>query len=877
LLGKRTDYSGRSVIVVGPRLKLDECGLPKEMALKLFKPFVIGRLIQQDLAHNVKSAEKLIDQNRREVWDALEEVIEGKYVLLNRAPTLHRLGIQAFHPILVEGKAIQIHPLVCPAFNADFDGDQMAVHLPLSVAAQDEAGKLIAANENVLKPATGEPTVAPTQDMVLGCYYLTLAKDGQKGEGMAFANISEAVNAYRMGIVSLHAKVKARHHDGKIYETTVGRLIFNSFFPVELGFHNEVMNKKALKKVVADAARILGHSQAVKVADDLKRIGFKFATKSGLTFSMEDVIIPTAKKEIIEKSEELVKEINNQYWKGFITDDERYHHTLRVWSEAKQKISKEMQKSTPPNNDIYIMIDSGARGNWGQLTQLAGMKGLVANPAGKTIEIPVKASLKEGFSVLEYFIATHGGRKGKSDTALKTAEAGYLTRRLVDAVQDVIVREADCGSKECLICRREDVRQIGENFADQLFGRTLAEPLADPKTGELVADVGTEIDRDLVKKIDELKVPSVSVRSILTCQTENGVCQRCYGRDLGRDITVEVGTAVGIIAAQSIGEPGTQLTMRTFHMGGVAGEADITQGLTRVEELFEARTPKALAIVSEVSGKARVSKEEGKLLVRITSNGESEDRYNIASYRSEVKERQRVKAKQIIARAHASRLTIKAVNDGIVDKVQDNEITIKHIKGVEKIYEIPPRSSLRVKTGDLVSPGDLLTLGHLNIRRLLELRGKKAVQRYIVKEVQSIYATQGQSINDKHLEVIVRQMLSKGRIVDPGDSGFLPGEVVDVVRLKKTNEELKAAGKAVASAEQLLLGLTRVSLHTDSWLSAASFQETIRVLVEASTTRKIDNLRGLKENVIIGKLIPAGKIYQNTHPEVMSLNDKSGV
>ncbi|MFA5352115.1 MAG: DNA-directed RNA polymerase subunit beta' [Candidatus Gracilibacteria bacterium] len=871
LLGKRVDYSGRSVIVVGPKLKLSECGLPKEMALKLFKPFVIGNLVKKDLAYNVKSAEKLIEENRREVWDALEEVIAGRYVMLNRAPTLHRLGIQAFQPVLIEGKAIQVHPLVCPAFNADFDGDQMAVHLPLSTAGQKEARELIAATQNMLKPATGDPTIAPTQDMVLGCYYLTLEKAGEKGEGMAFADISEAVNAYRSGFVTLHAKIAAKTPKHGIQHTTIGRLILNSFLPSAIGYQNKIMGKNALKHAVSEAAEKCGQDRAVRMCDDLKRIGFKFATKSGLTISMSDVVVPNEKFKIVADGDEVIKEINNQFWKGLITDDERYHHTIKVWSEAKQKISKTIQAATPVDNDIYVMIDSGARGNWGQVTQLAGMKGLVANPAGKTIELPVKSSLKEGFTILEYFIATHGGRKGKSDTALKTAEAGYLTRRLVDAVQDIIVREADCGSKDSVIVNRAEVEKIGEEFQRVVFGRTLAAPLADPKTGELLADTGTEIDRPLVAKINELKIDNIAIRSILTCQTENGVCQRCYGRDLGRDITVEVGTAVGIIAAQSIGEPGTQLTMRTFHMGGVAGESDITQGLTRVEELFEARTPKAQSVVSEISGKAKVHKRDNKTIVTVIANGESKDRHYLTGYEPAVKEGQHVKAKQIIARALDSRLTIKSPNEGIVDRITSKEIIIAHSKGNEKEYEIPARAALRVKTGDLVTAGDQLTYGHLNLRHLMELTDVTNVQRYIVKEVQSIYTAQGQSINDKHVEVIVRQMFSKARVLDPGDTDLLPGEVVDIVRLRRLNKALRETSKVEASAEQMLLGLTRVSLHTDSWLSAASFQETIRVLVEASTTKKVDNLRGLKENVIIGKLIPAGKTYQKMHPEALTL------
>ncbi len=871
LLGKRVDYSGRSVIVVGPKLHLNECGLPKEMALKLFKPFVIGELIKNDYAHNVKSAEKLIEQNRKEVWDALEEVIKGRYVLLNRAPTLHRLGIQAFQPVLIEGKAIQIHPLVCYAFNADFDGDQMAVHLPLSEAAQTEARELISSSENLLKPSSGEPTTAPTQDMVLGSYYLTLEKEGETGEGMLFGSLDEAVNAYRQDFVTLHAKIKCRFR-GTIQETTIGRLIFNSFLPEELPYKNEKMTKNALKKSVSEVFEELGQDRAARFCDDIKRIGFKFATKSGLSISMDDVIIPPDKDVVIIEGDETVKKINNQYWKGFISDDERYHHTLKVWAEAKKKIAGEMMKVMPKDNDIYLMVDSGARGNWGQITQLAGMKGLVANPAGKTIELPVKSSLKEGFTILEYFIATHGGRKGKSDTALKTAEAGYLTRRLVDAVQDIIIKEGDCGSKKNLTITRAESEEIGEEIGDRLYGRTLAAPLAHPKTGELLADKNTEIDRDLVRQIEELKLDEIVVRSISTCQTGNGICQRCYGRDLGSNTTVEVGTAVGIIAAQAIGEPGTQLTMRTFHMGGVAGEGDITQGLTRVEELFEARQPKSEAIVTEVTGKVKIVKRDGKSYVIVASAGTSADTYALPqTYKIAIKAGEKVKAKQILARDTRSRQTIKAKNEGFIDKLTDKQIVVRHGDALEKEYELPPRVSLKVKTGDLVAAGEPLTAGHLNLRRLLELTDEHTVQRYVVKEVQSIYAAQGQTINDKHIEIIVRQMMAKARITDPGDTSLLPGEVVDIIRLKRVNKEAAEAGKAEATAERLLLGLTRVALFTDSWLSAASFQETIRVLVEAGTTRKIDDLKGLKENVIIGKLIPAGETYRKLHPEALKI------
>lgn len=870
LLGKRVDYSGRSVIVVGPKLKMHQCGLPKEMAMKLFKPFVIGEMIRQGLAHNVKGAEKLIEWSRREVWDALEHVIENRWVLLNRAPTLHRLGIQAFQPILVEGKAIQVHPLVCPAFNADFDGDQMAVHVPLSTSAQREARDLIASTNNQIKPSAGEPTTQPTQDMVLGLYYLTMEQADQKGEGMVFADLTEAVNAYRQGVVTIHAKIKLRFRDGKIYDTTVGRGILNSFLPDSLIYINHTMTKSKVKSLLTRAFDLLSNEKSAKLSDNLKRIGFKFAMKSGLTISMGDIVIPKEKPAIIAESDEAVRKVNNLYWKGFLTEEERYHHNLKIWSETKNKVAKVMKEATPVGNDIHVMIDSGARGNWGQITQLAGMKGLVANPAGKTIELPIKSSLKEGFTILEYFIATHGGRKGKSDTALKTAEAGYLTRRLVDAVQDIVVRAADCGTTKHLIISREESEKIGEKFVDRLYSRTIARPLFHPKTGELIADAGAEIDRTLSQKIDETPVTEVAVRSVLTCETENGICQKCYGRDLGRNTTVEIGTAVGIIAAQAIGEPGTQLTMRTFHMGGVAGEGDITQGLNRVEELFEARNPKSSAVVTEISGKVKVTKKEGKTIVTVISAGTSADNYEVpASYQPAIKEGAKVKAKQVLARDTKTKLTIKAKHSGVVEKVTSEQIVIRHGDEMEVEYELPSRASLLVKTGDFVQTGDALTLGHLNLRRLLELTDEYTTQYYIVKEVQKIYAAQGQTINDKHIEVIIRQMFAKARIVDSGDTEFLPGEVVDVIRFRKTNLEMRATGKAAAVAERLLLGLTRVALYTDSWLSAASFQETIRVLVEASTTRKIDDLSGLKENVIIGKLIPAGETYQKMHPEAL--------
>ncbi len=862
LLGKRVDYSGRSVIIIGPKLKLHQCGVPKIMALELFKPFIIGRLIRDGHTHNIKNAEKLIQGNKREVWDILEEVTKDHYVLLNRAPTLHRLGIQSFQPVLIEGKAIQVHPLVCAAFNADFDGDQMAIHVPLSEAAQREAREIMVSKHNLLKPSAGEPIITPTQDMVLGCYYLTKLTTGGVGEGMCFANAIEAIFAYNTGIVHLQAPIKCRVK-GEIIETTVGRLIFNSFLPKGLPYMNENIGKKQLGNLVQECFDTFGTEKTAVLADHMKDIGFRFATKSGISFSQADMVVPKKKEQVIEDASEKVKQINNQYWKGLITDEERYNHTIKIWSQTKSDITTMMIDGIAEDNNIFYMIDSGARGNWGQITQLCGTKGLVANPAGKTIELPIKSNLKEGFTILEYFIATHGGRKGKSDTALKTAEAGYLTRRLVDASQDVIIRENDCGSKELHTISREESEKIGEKFEIRIYGRTLGENLAHPKTGEIIGKKGSIIEKETIRKINKAQINEVHVRSVMTCQTENGICIKCYGKDLGTNKEVEVGTAVGIIAAQSIGEPGTQLTMRTFHMGGVAEGGDITQGLTRVEELFEARTPKKPAIISEIDGKLHIQ-QKGKITeLVVTSASTIERTYKLLSEMSPiVKAGDKVKNKMVIAKSDSHKDTLKAEEDGKVVRVTDIAIFIKSEGRVTKTHIVPQGRTVIVKEDALVLKGQPLTNGHLDLKQLVELTDTYTVSKYIVNEVQSIYASQGQSINDKHIEIIARQMLSKVRIFESGDSKFLPGEIVDIITLEKTNKKLHEAKKRPASGERLLLGLTRTALYTDSWLSAASFQETIRVLVEASTTNRIDYLDGLKENVIIGKLIPAGETYQ---------------
>jgi len=867
LLGKRVDYSGRSVIVVGPKLKLHQCGLPKSMALELFKPFVIGKLIREGYAHNIKSAEKLLQGGKKEVWDILEEVTRDRYVLLNRAPTLHRLGIQAFQPVLVEGKAIQIHPLVCAAFNADFDGDQMAVHVPLSQPAQKEAGELMISAHNLLKPSAGEPIVTPTQDMVLGCYYLTKMTKSSKGEGMVFADINEAMLAYRLGYVDLQAPIIARIKSD-LKETTVGRLIINSFIPDELGFKNDTIGKKQLGEIVSECFNLCGTTRTAIMCDDLKRIGFMFATRSGLSISASDMVVPGDKGKMIEGASESVKKINDFYSTGMITDDERYNHTIKVWSQVKSDITASMIKGIKEENDLHYMINSGARGNWGQITQLCGIKGLVANPAGKTIELPIKSNLKEGFTILEYFIATHGGRKGKSDTALKTAEAGYLTRRLVDAVQDIIIKEYDCGSDASHRVTREDSNRIGEAFEHRIYGRVLAEAVANPKTGEIVIQKGQEIDNDLIKEISKAKIDEVKVRSVMTCQTRGGICVKCYGKDLGTNKTVDIGTAVGIIAAQSIGEPGTQLTMRTFHMGGVAGEGDITQGLTRVEELFEARNPKSPAILAEIDGVVKINRKGGTAELVVSSEEPVEKDYIIPpEFTPTVKVKDKVKEKDVIAKG-INKSVSRAEENGTVKFIDDDKIVILTDSSIEKIYKVPFGKTLKVQNKQRVVKGDALTSGHYNLRELMRLTDLYSVQKYIMTEVQSIYASQGQTINDKHIEIIARQMLSKVRILEAGDTNFLPGELADIMTYEQANRDMDEAGKHKAKSDRLLLGLTRVSLCTDSWLSAASFQETIRVLVEAATTNRMDNLEGLKENVIIGKLIPAGETYRKRHPEI---------
>ncbi|MBP9850507.1 MAG: DNA-directed RNA polymerase subunit beta' [Candidatus Peribacteraceae bacterium] len=876
LLGKRVDYSGRSVIVVGPTLNIDECGLPKEMAMKLFKPFVIGRLIRDELAHNVKSAERMVIDGSKKVWDILEEVIENKYVLLNRAPTLHRLGIQAFMPRLIEGLAIQLHPLVCTAFNADFDGDQMAVHVPLSEPAQKEARELMSAATNVLKPSAGEPIITPVQDMVLGCYFLSNIHDNLTGHGMVFGSPNEAILAYEHRIVALQAKIKVRFpkegsEDGEteneLVETSVGRLFFQEIVPPELGRINETLKKGVLSKLIARALEVVGTERTSKLANDIKNIGFKYATMSGISISLSDILVPEEKEKILDEANDKVRKINNQYWKGWITADERYHHAIRIWSKAKSDITTCMikQYTGNPLNGITYMIDSGARGNWGQITQLAGMKGLVANPSGRTIELPIQSNLKEGFTILEYFIATHGGRKGKSDTALKTAEAGYLTRRLVDAVQDIVIKEEDCGCKDGHLITRAESERIGEKFELRVFGRILNEDVVIGK--DVLVKRNTDIDADTIDLLNKNKVEGVNVRSVITCATDGGICIKCYGRDLSDNKTVKIGTPVGIIAAQSIGEPGTQLTMRTFHMGGVAEGSDITQGLSRVEEILEARPPRTPATLSDIAGRTKITHKGGVSTIQIMGEELGQDVYFVpAGYQLTVKKGDEVSERTIVAKAVADKSTIKTLIAGKVVEAEKGRVIVKHAEIQERTYEFSAREILLVKNGDSVKAGQALNAGHYNLQELLEKQGAYAVQSYIIQEVQHIYASQGQTINDKHLEIIGRKMFSKVRIVDSGDTNLLAGEVVDIADIRRANTALakskKKGEKKEATFEQLLLGLTRVSLATESWLAGASFQETIRVLVEAATTGNIDYLKGLKENVIIGRLIPAGHTFR---------------
>mgnify|MGYP005768601347 FL=1 len=835
LLGKRVDYSGRSVIVVGPELKMYQCGVPKEMAIELFKPFVMKRLVETQKANNIKGARKMVEHGDPAIWDALEVVIKNHPVLLNRAPTLHRLGIQAFEPVLVEGKALKLHPLVCTAYNADFDGDQMAIHLPLSAEAQAEARFLMLAANNLLKPSDGKPVAVPSQDMILGAYYLTMIQDGAKGEGKVFRDYNEALMAYQAGVVDLHAKIKVRitkkvgdHSISKIIDTTVGRMIFNEPIPQDLGFvdrtksENEfnleidfLVKKKQIGQIVDRCIRVHGTAMTSEVLDNIKALGYKYSTRSAITVAVCDATVPPQKEELIRQAEDKVLQIQEEYEDGFLSDDQRYGKVLETWNECTDKVTEELQAGLTPDNPIFMMADSGARGSIAQIRQLAGMRGLIANTAGQTIEIPIRANYRQGLNILEYFISSRGARKGLADTALRTADSGYLTRRLVDVSQEVVVREHDCGTHDGIeISAITQGKEMIEPLEDRIVGRYLCDDLLDPVTGEVMVSKDKLIDEKDVAKIEAAGITTVKIRSILSCESKHGVCAKCYGANLANGKPVAVGEAVGIIAAQSIGEPGTQLTMRTFHTGGIANAEDITQGLPRVEELFEARRPKGAAIISEIEGKVRFEEIKRSRTVVVTN---SED---------------------------------------------------------ERSYMIPFNYRLKVSEGDYVEKGQPLTEGSINPKDVLAILGEQAVRNYLITEVQKVYRLQGVDTNDKHIEVIVRQMMKNVRVEDAGDTDLLPGTMVDRADVREANRKIAARiaageeGLRPAKVEPVLLGITKASLATESFLSAASFQETTRVLTEAAIKGKVDPLVGLKENVIIGKLIPAGtgmNCYRNVH------------
>jgi DNA-directed RNA polymerase subunit beta' len=987
LLGKRVDYSGRSVIVVGPKLQLHQCGLPKKMALELFKPFVMRRLVEKGFAHNIKSAKRIVERVRPEVWDVLEEVIKDYLVLLNRAPSLHRLSIQAFEAKLIEGSAIQLHPLVCAAFNADFDGDQMAVHVPLSRKAQEEARTRMLSVYNLLSPAHGDPIITPSQDIVLGCYYLTMVSADAKGSGKHFINQNEAMLAYDKGLLDIQApiwirmtedelnegtaseedipvsfqfhqfeenghgqhspenevvalpdqqrellahvtpifpdvplegrirnndlglKVVSDEHNNTeavLIETTIGRLIFNRSLLPPLRYYNGLVSKKGLKEIIADCykyytnprnipveemdairqvyanktehelARIRGSEQTATQADKIKSLGFQYATLGGMTIGINDIEVPAAKYDIVDDSDRLVSDLEKQFRRGLITEEERYREVVGVWQRATKQVTEKVKESLNPFSPVSMMAISGARGNINQISQMAGMRGLMSDPTGRIIELPIKSNFREGLTVLEYFVSTHGGRKGLADTALRTADAGYLTRRLVDVSQDVIVNEEDCGTEEGVWLRRSDDEDLMENLEKRVVGRILAAPVLHPETGEAVAERNQEIDEDLSDYVmRQLGIDSIYVRSALTCQSEHGICRMCYGRNLATGKLVDKGEAVGIIAAQSIGEPGTQLTLRTFHTGGVASADDITQGLPRVQEIFEARSPKGKSLLAEIDGMAQLIKEEeGMRKIRITANEVYTDEYELPShYTVKVNDGAEVSESDVLAESNRSdsnempvlarmsgRISVR--NDRLIISMEDHEereLVVSHTArlaqmsnedGVLQPFE--EGKSYRVVTGQQ------LTEGSADPQELLALQGREAVQRYLVNEAQKVYRSQGVNINDKHIEVIVRQMLRRVRIDEPGDTGMLHGELIETSEFKRINEDVLSQGGDPAVAATMLLGITKASLNTDSFLSAASFQETTRVLTEASINGKVDYLRGLKENVVIGKLIPAG-------------------
>ena len=819
LLGKRVDYSGRSVIVVGPELRLYQCGLPKKMALELFKPFVIRKILERELAYNVRGASRLIEEETDEVWAILEEEVKNKLVLLNRAPTLHRLGIQAFQPVLMEGESIRVHPMVCKAFNADFDGDQMAVHLPLSAEAQKEAREIMLSSLNLLKPATGTPISSLNQDISLGCYWLTQIREDAAIDASkikSFGSPEEAVLTYEFGGVGLKEKIKVRGVKGKdkneFTETSVGRIIFNKILPEDFPFHNNMVKSKDLEKITSKIIIKYGLQVTEQTLDGIKRLGFEYATKSGISWGINDLVIPPEKKTIMENTEKEVEKIEEHYRKGLLTKEEKTTKVIENWTKAKSEIERIVPKSLPPYGSVFQIVDSGSRGSWSQPVQMTGMKGLVINPAGQIIELPIKSSFKEGFDVLEYFISTHGARKGTADTALRTSTAGYLTRRLVDVAHEVIITEDDCRTIKGLELSRKEADDMGQNFTFKIVGRVALDDVKD-KNRKTIVKAGEIIDWEKAEEIVNAEVETVNVRSVLECNAIRGVCQKCYGWDMGTNDMAKLGEAVGTVAAQAIGEPGTQLTMRTFHTGGVAGGADITFGLPRVQEIFEARTPSGMAEISQVDGK----------VTEITPDG-----------------------------------IVKIKPEGPDSKKDKNE-TVE--------YRIPPKAGLLVEVGKQVKKGDPICEGSLDLKELFKITGVSETQKYIVSQIQKIYVSQGAQMHDKHIEVIVKQMFSRVKIKDMGDSQFTPGEVIDRTKFLETNVALRKAGKETAKGSPVLLGISRVALTTDSFLSAASFQETSRVLIKAALEGDEDKLRGLKENVIIGKIIPAGTGFKKEPKE----------
>jgi DNA-directed RNA polymerase subunit beta' len=886
LLGKRVDYSGRSVIVVGPSLKLYQCGIPKSMALELYRPFVISRLVSHNYAANVRGAKRFIERNRPEVWEVLEEVIKERPVLLNRAPTLHRLGIQAFEPVLIEGSAIQLHPLVTTAFNADFDGDQMAVHVPLSQKAVLEARQLMLSTRNLLKPADGEPIISPSKDMVLGVYYLTQKNETKphRGDGRVFANMDEVELVYQLGQVGIHANIeiclttwyddennRLPEPEQRLIKTTVGRVLFNRILPPEIQFVDRVLDKGGIKDLVAEVYEVAGEDATPEIADRIKDIGFAYATRSGYTIAVSDITVPPEKGEIISKALQDAEAIQRDFRRGLLTEQEQNERLIGIWQRTTNDVADAVKRTMDPHGNLATMANSGAtKGGFQPISQLAGMRGLMADPSGRIIPYPIRSNFREGLTALEYFMSTHGARKGLADTALRTADAGYLTRRLVDVAQDVIINDEDCENLNGIIIRRSD-DVAGQSMGSRIYGRIVAERIVDPETGEIFAERGDLLDHDRVRRILGSGVERVKVRSPLTCEMEHGACSKCYGMDLGRGRMVEVGAAVGIVAAQSIGEPGTQLTLRTFHTGGVAAGGDITTGLPRVEELFEARkTPKGEAVVTEIAGRAFVEQSDkysDLRVVRVENAEMISEPYDIPDEWSiEVEDGSEVKEGDILATLgeesqmlaqKGGRVRIEDSEDGANTKV-----VISYEVKQESEYEIPSNARLLVKDGEKVEPGQPLTEGSLNPHSILRIQGRQECQKYLLTEVQKVYRSQGQNINDKHFEVIIRKMMSKVQIRHPGDTQHLPGDLVDYLNLKWENEQLLAEGKQPAKFIEILLGITKASLSTESFLSASSFQHTIKVLANAAIAATEDPLYGLKENVIIGKLIPAGTGFE---------------